>query len=215
MRLGISIPNDLHRRLEPLKQYVNVSQICREAIEERIRCYEKALTSQSDEDIISAVEQTWKQELRMRAIIEVDWGMSACDDARTWVTAARLCDWDHLQHRQDIIRKQGRPRWKVQPPYLEGTRTFDDRWYELQGRILKQDEHFLSWLHERGGIDREAAEREYMSAWLAYTDSAWELFREKRIHHIEERSRHRFEADEKQHHPAVPGELFSEIDAAD
>ena len=50
MRIGINIPNDLHRRLEPLKQYVNVSQICREAIEDRIRCYERALASRSNED---------------------------------------------------------------------------------------------------------------------------------------------------------------------
>ena len=41
--VGVNIPNGLHRRLEPLKQYINVSQICRDAIEERIRCYEKAL----------------------------------------------------------------------------------------------------------------------------------------------------------------------------
>ena len=45
MRIGINIPNELHRRLEPLKQHINISQICREAIEERIGCYEKALAS--------------------------------------------------------------------------------------------------------------------------------------------------------------------------
>ena len=41
MRIGINIPNELHRRLEPLKQYINISQICRDAIEDRIKCYEK------------------------------------------------------------------------------------------------------------------------------------------------------------------------------
>ena len=47
MRLGINIPYDLHQRLMPLKQYVNVSQICRQAIEDRVRCYEKALASRN------------------------------------------------------------------------------------------------------------------------------------------------------------------------
>ena len=215
MRLGISIPNELHRRLEPLKQYVNVSQICREAIEDRVRCYEKALASQNDQDVALAMEMAWKEELEMIAVIEVDWGMSGCEDARLWVTPARLPDWDYLHHCQDIIRKQGRPRWKVQLPYLEGTMTFDDRWFELQGRIQQQDEHFLNWLNEHGGIDREAAEREYMSAWLAYTDSAWDLLREKRKRHSEERHRQRLEAKVKEHAPTVPEELFREVDAAD
>ena len=215
MRLGISIPNELHRRLEPLKQYVNVSQICREAIEDRVRCYEKALASQNEQDVVLALEMAWKEELEMIAVIEVDWGMSGCGDARPWVTAARLPDWDYLHHRQDIIQKQGRPRWNVPPPYLEGTKTFDDRWFELHDRIQQEDEHFHEWLYERGGIDREAAEQEYMSAWLAYTDSAWDLIREKRQRYSEERHRQVLEVRKKEHDPTVPEELFREIDAAD
>ena len=180
MRLGISIPNELHRRLEPLKHYINVSQICREAIEERIGCYERALASRSDQDVVSAMDRAWKEELEMRAIVEFDCGTLGCEDAKSWVTAARLPDWNYLHHRQDVILKQDRPRWEVPPPYLKGAKTFDDRWSELQDRIHQQDERFFEWLYEGGGIDRAAAEREYMSAWLAYTDSAWDLIRERR-----------------------------------
>ena len=186
MRLGINIPDELHRRLEPLKQHINVSQICREAIEDRITCYEEALASRNDQDIALALERIWEEELKMRAIVEVDWGVSGCDDAMPWVTTARLPDWEYLHHRQGVIERQGRPRWKVEPPYLAGTKTFEDRWSELQGRIQQQDVHFHDWLNERGGIDREAAQREYMSVWLAYTDSAWNLIREKRKRHEED-----------------------------
>ncbi len=181
MRLGINIPNELHRRLEPLKQYINVSQICREAIEERVICYEKALASRTEQDIVSAMGRVWKEELEMRAVIEVNWGLSGCEDARPWVTAAELRDWEYLHHRQNVFERQGRPRWEVEPPYIAGTKTFEDRWFQLRGRIHQQDEHFLDWLNERGGLDEEAARREYMSAWLAYTDSAWNLIREKRM----------------------------------
>ena len=215
MRLGISIPNELHRRLEPLKQYINVSQICREAIEERMGCYERALASRSDQDIVSAMEEAWKEELKMRDIVDVDWGRLGREDARLWVTAARLRDWNYLHHRQDIIEKQGRPRWDVPTPPVEGADAFDDRWFELQGRILEQDEHFHDWLNERGGLDGGAAQREYMSVWLAYTDSAWNLIREKRKHHLEERSRQRLEAQEKDQDPTVPEELFREPDATE
>ena len=186
MRLGISIPDELHRRLDPLKQYINVSQICREAIEERIRCYEKALASGSDKDIALAMEEAWKEELKMREIVDVDWGRLGSEDVRPWVTAAGLRDWNYLHHRQGIIDKQGRSRWEVPPPAVEGAKTFEDRWFELQGRILEQDEHFHDWLNERGGLDGEAAQREYMSVWLAYTDSAWNLIREKRKRHEED-----------------------------
>ena len=37
--------------------------------------------------------------------------------------------------------------------------------------------------------------REYMSAWLAYTDSAWDLFREKGTHYSGERHRQRLGAE--------------------
>lgn len=211
MRLGISIPNELHSRLEPLKQYINVSQICREAIEERIRCYERALASRSDQDIALALQQVWEEELKMRAIVEVDWGMLGCGDAKSWVNAARLPDWEYLHHRQGVIERQGRPRWDILPPRVNGTKTFNERWSELHSRIWQQDDPFFDWLYERGGIDTQAAEREYMSAWLAYTDSAWDLIREKRRRHLEERRSQRLEAQEKRQDPTVPDELFREL----
>ena len=212
MRLGISIPNELHRRLEPLKQYINVSQVCREAIEDRIRCYEYALASGSDQDIVSAMERTWNEELKMRAVIEVDWRMLGCEDAKSWVTAAQLPDWNYLHDCEDAIRKQGRQRWEVALPHLQGAKTFHERMSELDDRIQQQDDHFFDWLYERGGIDRGAVEREYMSAWLAYTDSAWDLVQEKRKRHVEERHRKKLEAQEKEQNPTVPEELFRELD---
>ena len=143
MRIGVNIPNGLHRRLEPLKQYINVSQICRDAIEERIRCYEKALASRSGQDIARSIERVWEEERKMRAIVEVDWGMLGCADAKSWVTAAQLKDWEYLHHCQDVIQRQGRPRWEVPPPYLEGVRTSNHRDSELYHRIWQQDDQFL------------------------------------------------------------------------
>ena len=216
MRIGINIPNELHRRLEPLKRHINVSQICREAIEERIRCYEKALASRRDWDIVQAIEWTWEEERKMRDIIKVDWGMLGCEDAKSWVTAARLKDWEYLHHCQDVIQRQGRPRWEVPPPYLEGVRTFNDRDSELYHRIWQQDDQFLDWLYdEHGGLDRAAAEREYISSWLAYTDSAWGLFCEMREGYLEERRRERLEMEKKTQSHTPPEKLLNELYATD
>ena len=216
MRIGINIPNDLHRRLEPLKQYVNVSQICREAIEDRIRCYERALASRSDEDTARAIERAWEKEQEMRAILEVNWGMSGYQDAEPWVQAAELKDWNYLHHRQGVIERQGRPRWEVAIPHLRGVMTFHERYSELQNRISRQDDQFLDWLYdEHGGIDIAAAEREYMSAWLVYTDSAWDLFLEMRGRYLEERRRGRLQGGSNRQRPTLPEHLLRELQAED
>ena len=41
-RIGVNIPNELIKRLEPLKPEMNVSQICREAITRHLEAYERA-----------------------------------------------------------------------------------------------------------------------------------------------------------------------------
>ena len=208
MRIGINIPRDLHQRMEPFKQYINVSQICREAIEHRIRYYERALAIQSDEDVLEAIERAWEEERKMRDIIEVDWGMLGCQDAKSWVEAAELKDWDYLHHRQEVIDRQGRPRWVVPPPHLEGVKDFQNHYAELFNRMQQQDDRFFDWLYdEYGGIDKEAAEREYMSAWLAYTDSAWALFLEVRGRHLKEHSLSR------PTRPTLPKKLLRELEA--
>ena len=213
MRIGINLPNELHRRLEPLKQYVNVSQICREAIEDRIRCYERALSSRSNEDIVRAIERAWEDEREMRAILEVDWEMLGCEDAESWGEAAELKDWNYLHHRQEVIDRQGRPRWEVPIPHLEGIRTFFERYNENHSRISRQDNQFLDWLYdEHGGIDIAAAEQEYMTAWLACTGSAWDLFLEIRGRHLEERRRESFQGGANRPSPKLPEKLLRELE---
>ena len=214
MRIGINIPNELHRRLEPLKQHINISQICREAIEERIGCYERALASRGDQDVAQAIQRTWEEERRMRDIIKVDWGILGCDDAKSWATEAQLKDWKHLHHCQDVIRRQGRPLWEVPPPYLKGVKAFNEHKGELYGRIDQQDDRFFDWLYDEcGGIDIEAAEREYMCAWLAYTDSAWNLFCEMRQSHLDEYHRNSLKTEKNGPTPEVPEKLLRELQA--
>ena len=208
MRIGINIPRDLHQRMEPFKQYINISQICREAIEHRIRYYERALAIRSDEDVLEAIERAWEEERKMRDIIEVDWGMLGCQDAKSWVEAAELKDWYYLHHRQEVIDRQRRPRWVVPPPPLKGVKDFQDHYAELFQRMQQQDDHFFDWLYdEYGGIDKDATEREYMSAWLVYTDSVWALFLEMRERYLKEHSL------STSTNPTLPEKLLRELEA--
>ena len=218
MRIGINIPNELHRRLKPLKEYINISQICREAIEERTRCYEKALASRHDQDVAKAIERVWEEEREMRAVLDVDWGALGCEDAKSWVTTARLKDWEVLHHRQELFRERyGRPRWEVPPLHMwedlsAEMKDFKTRMHELDDRIRKQGDQFLEWLYdEHGGIDREAAEREYMSAWTVYTDAVWGLYSKLREEYHEERLRARLEVARGRPRPTVPKNLLDEL----
>ena len=49
-RISVSIPDELIARLEPIKDRINVSQVCREALERRIASFERA-AQQHAEDI--------------------------------------------------------------------------------------------------------------------------------------------------------------------
>ena len=211
MRIGINISSRLHRRLEPLKQHINVSQICREAVEERIRCYERALVSRDDADIVQAMARVWNEEREMRDIVDVDWGMLGCEDAKSWVTEARLKDWDYLHHRQEVIQRQGRPPTDLPPPHLKGVKGFNDRFVERKNRIQQQSDQFLERYFEHYDFDVQSAERDYMSAWLAYTDAVWGLFREMQRQYLEERSRRAFNVDSIHPNPALPDNLKNEL----
>ena len=88
MRVGINIPNHLHRRsLEPI-QY-NTSTF-RKSVERplktAIRCYEKAVESLGNEDIVKAMDRTWNEQRELMAVLEVDWGMCGLKDAESWVS---------------------------------------------------------------------------------------------------------------------------------
>ena len=49
-RISISLPDSLMKKLEPIKDRINVSQLCREALEQRATAYERA-ASQNGQDL--------------------------------------------------------------------------------------------------------------------------------------------------------------------
>ncbi|MCH7606136.1 MAG: hypothetical protein IH962_03175 [Chloroflexi bacterium] len=57
-RISISIPDRLMARLEPVKERINISQLCREALERRITTFERAAVQSGRElDTDSLVER--------------------------------------------------------------------------------------------------------------------------------------------------------------
>lgn len=208
MRIGVNIPNELMRRLEPLKPELNISQVCREALEAKAASYERMMARLGDSEIQGAIEIVWEQEKKFLEVIEMDWETLGYEDAEAWTKAASREDWAHLHHRQYVIEKQGRPAWEVPPPNPSGVKGFTERCGELHQRMHQQDDEFFDWLYdEQGGIDYSAAEREYMTAWLSYTEAVWELIRQRELEYRNWQLAQRAAPPEAE----VPEHLFSGI----
>ena len=95
MRIGINIPKELHQRIQPLKGTMNISEICREAIEARVKKHEEFAGWLDSESAEQAVAEICEKELQRKAMVEVDWETIGYQDAVAWVQAATLADWDY------------------------------------------------------------------------------------------------------------------------
>ena len=81
-RLSVSIPDELIARLEPIKDRINVSQVCREALERRIASFERA-SQQPDENVdMEGLIDRLREE---RAVVEGKFEGLGRRNAATWL----------------------------------------------------------------------------------------------------------------------------------
>ena len=160
VRIGINIPKGLHQRIQPLKGTVNISEICREAIEARVKKYEGSAGWLDSESAKQVVAEICEKELQRKAMVEVDWETMGYQDAKDWTQAATLADWDYWNrcrnqpHRssQNSIWVHGRHvrdnenRGKFVTP--GDARTFFERHREYDDEIHAQDADFWEWMAE-------------------------------------------------------------------
>lgn len=168
MRIGINVPDDLLRRLEPLKAVTNISQICRDAIKAHVEAYERAKT-RAKQDRINAIAERLGNKLVPQ---EVDWELLGIEDARLWVQLARLEDFEYLLHRLEVLERQGRSPYEVPIPRVQGVRFFEERSSE-------HDE----WFDRRIEADEESnpyveAKLTYQRGKLSYILAVWEMAKE-------------------------------------
>ena len=192
MRIGVNIPEDLYQRLKPLKETVNISQVCREAIEAYVDDYERALARTEVDSMDDVVDGFLSEEEQS----ELDWEQLGWDDAESWVKAVDLETFEHLFHRLDVLKRQGRPSWEVPPPGGEGVKTFVERSWEYRDLFERQYERQFELNLE--GDPRLDAERKYMRAWVAYVTAVREKIRQRREEKVSQLLRERREAPEPQ-----------------
>ena len=176
MRIGINIPNELYRRLEPLKGRYNISQVCRAALQELVDYHESALM-RVEWDGLADIADRYSL---FDEVIVIDWGELGLLDAKEWMDRAEPRHFDHLMQTQKLLQRQNRPPWDFMPPPVNDVKHFRLRYGEEEARLR---ERFGEDLYEREDFAREfhiwSAERKYMEAWLEYVLAAREAIRQR------------------------------------
>lgn len=136
MRIGINVPDDLLKRLEPLKTVTNVSKICRDAIKAHVEAYERAMT-RAKEDGMNAIAERLGNMLVPQ---EVDWELLGIEDAKMWVQLAKLEDFEDLLDRLEAFGGAGRAPYDVPIPSVQGVKRFEERSYDYDKWFDRQIE---------------------------------------------------------------------------
>ena len=162
--------------MEPIRDTMNTSQVCREAIETYVDDYERARDRLEADHLEGIVDRLSSEEEEL----EVDWEELGWTDARVWVEGASKEYFDHIFHKVDVLKKQGRPTWIAAeyPLPVEGAS------YYLQrvGEHLGYFEQIIT--HNPESDPHKDAQEEYCRAWLAYVCAVREkirLLREERL----------------------------------
>lgn len=175
MRIGINIPNSLLKRMEPIKQMINVSQVCRDAIEDRVVTYERAMQKarQDGMDEMAAVlRREWEP-------IVVDWQAIGHEDARIWAEKATPDNFEHFAHNLRVGRSHGRTPGIWMAPHIPGTKVFGERQAEHEEWFTQQCE--LDWDSNPYLRADEEYERGWTSYLIAILDMAEEPVVEKEV----------------------------------
>lgn len=170
MRIGINVPNDLLKRMEPLKRITNISKVCRDAIQEWVDTYERAQEA-AKQDGMEEIALRLRQEIES---YEVDWVALGHEDAKMWAQIATLENFEHLFHNVGVAKKQGRLPGLWCAPILAGAKDFHDRAHEHREWFSRQIE-----LNEVGPNPYLKAEEDYEKGWISYLTAVWNMVNQR------------------------------------
>ena len=210
MRIGVNIPKELHQRLQPLKETINISQICREALEAKVEKYERMKARLDGDEFNAVVDRLGEREKEFLNAIDFDWELLGYEDAASWTKAASWDDWDYVLEDLAYLKERNLPHWQVMHPRIAGIKSFHDRDMEMSyriGQVREQHRNFDRWINRyKGGIDRHAIEQEYMTAWIRHVKAVWELVRQRELEDLDRQLAQRPAPPE----PEVPEHLFGD-----
>ena len=85
-RISVSLPEEFMDRLEPVKEKINVSQVCREALERRIVAFQRAAEHGEDDDLdLDGLVDRLRKD---RELVEGKFEQLGRESASTWLRTA-------------------------------------------------------------------------------------------------------------------------------
>ena len=84
-RMSVSVPDELTERLEPFKDQLNVSQVCREALERRLDALERAAVLQGEELDLESLGRRLRED---RELAEGRFERLGRENAANWINSA-------------------------------------------------------------------------------------------------------------------------------
>ena len=145
-RISISLPDNLMAKLEPIKDGLNISQLCREALEQRVAAYERAASRNGNELDLDALVHRLRGE---RDLFGGKFEQLGKNNAATWLATASYLEIQNIaaHNHSDGMKKYKLPR--------------------VAFRVMKQDMQ-----EEKLSCDGTQAVV-YKTAWLDYVKAVW------------------------------------------
>lgn len=163
MRIGINIPDDLVKRLGPFKSFINISQVCRDALHEYVRLRERA----QDQTVSDGADKPASRLSGEKTPVAVDWELFGLHDAKLWSSLASNDEWDLIFDRLDYFEAQGKSPFdsRIPIPRVKGAKNYYDRQYEVD--VDK------GWFEQQIALDVQSnpyvvAQTEYQRGFYAY-----------------------------------------------
>ncbi len=167
MRIGVNVPNELLERVKEIEPRVNISSICRKAIERRVDTAERAKAQANADGVDEHVARLVKSGSAPK--IEPDWEAYALEDAAYWVSNVSSDYWEEFTFQSDEIQRQGRDQADMVAHWSHRGETCG-----LTYRLYRQNNEWFTFNFKLqyvtgGGPDlHKKATEEYSRAWLGY-----------------------------------------------
>ena len=145
-RISISLPDDLMARLDPIKDRVNISQLCRESLERRVSAFERAAKCHGAELDVDALVTRLQEEVAQE---EGRFERLGQENAASWLTTAAYREFRSVAEARNISDMQK---------------------YRLPGAAFKT---MKGDMEEATSTCDGVPAKEYKTAWLDFVRTVW------------------------------------------
>ena len=206
MRIGVNVPNEILKQIKEVRPKVNVSQVCREALQERVEIAQRAVAQTVEDNVSERVAQL--DESTTKPVIEPDWERLALEDAREWVRKVTPEAWNTFVNQSDFFRREGRDESVMISSWASSANVKgpDIRLWENRDWFIEQ--YDLQFLTGTESNLQEQARKKYGRTWLVYVYEARRLLEKHRKDEYDRIMAERVIALESSPAPELPTQLI-------